>query len=64
MADAALSPAERYAAARALQSLPRLRAFRDGLTIELDPFQQAACAALMASGTRPAQLRCISSNAA
>ncbi len=46
MGDTELSPAERYAAARALQSMPRLRSFRDGLTIELDPFQQAACAAL------------------
>ncbi|MBX9718981.1 MAG: DEAD/DEAH box helicase, partial [Microbacteriaceae bacterium] len=44
--DDAPSPAERYAAQRELRSLPRLRAFRDGLTIELDPFQHAACAAL------------------
>ena len=46
MTDPAPSPAERYAAQRELRSLPRLRAFRDGLTIELDPFQHAACAAL------------------
>lgn len=44
--DSGASYAERYAAQRELRSLPRLRAFRDGLTIELDPFQHAACAAL------------------
>lgn len=44
--EAGPSHAERYAAQRALQRLPRLRAFRDTLSIELDPFQQAACAAL------------------
>ena len=44
--DAGPSPAERFAAQRELRSLPRLRAFRDGLTIELDPFQHAACVAL------------------
>ena len=40
------TPAERFAAARTLRGLPRLRAFRDGLTIDLDPFQLAACQAL------------------
>ena len=40
------SPAERFAAARALREHPRLRAFRDQLTFDLDPFQQAACAVL------------------
>ena len=30
------TPAERYAAARTLRGLPRLRAFRDGLAIDLD----------------------------
>ncbi len=46
MSDTLPSPAERFAAQRELRALPRLRAFRDGLTIELDPFQHAACAAL------------------
>ena len=40
------TPAERFAAARTLRGLPRLRAFRDGLAIDLDPFQLAACQAL------------------
>ena len=46
MVDDSKSHAERYAEARALRGLPRLRAFRDGLTIDLDPFQLAACTAL------------------
>lgn len=46
MAELQPSPAERFEAARALRELPRLRAFRDGLTIELDPFQHAGCVAL------------------
>lgn len=40
------SPAERFAAARALREHPRLKAFRDQLVFDLDPFQQAACAVL------------------
>ncbi|BAU32396.1 DEAD/DEAH box helicase [Microcella alkaliphila] len=40
------SPAERYEEARALRQLPRLRAFRDQLTFDLDPFQAAACRTL------------------
>ncbi len=46
MADEGKSHAERFAEARALRGLPRLRAFRDGLSIELDPFQLSACTAL------------------
>ena len=46
MADDGKSHAERFAEARALRGLPRLRAFRDGLTIDLDPFQLTACTAL------------------
>jgi ATP-dependent RNA helicase HelY len=40
------SPAERFAAARALREHPRLAAFRHQLSFDLDPFQQAACAVL------------------
>jgi len=42
----ALSPAERFEQARAMRSLPRLSAFRDQLTFDLDPFQIAACRTL------------------
>jgi len=42
------SPAERYAAARARDRSPVLRAFADGLAHDLDPFQRQACAALEA----------------
>jgi ATP-dependent RNA helicase HelY len=44
--DLGATHAERFAAQRELRSLPRLQAFRDGLSIELDPFQHAACVAL------------------
>lgn len=44
--DLGTTHAERFAAQRQLRSLPRLQAFRDGLSIELDPFQHAACIAL------------------
>jgi ATP-dependent RNA helicase HelY len=40
------SPAERYEHARALRALPRLRAFREQLAFDLDPFQGAACRTL------------------
>ena len=36
----ALSPAERFEQARAMRSLPRLSAFRDQLTFDLDPFRR------------------------
>ncbi|HET8957762.1 MAG TPA: DEAD/DEAH box helicase, partial [Microcella sp.] len=42
----ALSPAERFEQARAMRSLPRLSAFRDQLSFDLDPFQLAACRTL------------------
>jgi ATP-dependent RNA helicase HelY len=38
-----LSPAERFAAAKARKSLPILDAFTDRLAIDLDPFQREAC---------------------
>jgi ATP-dependent RNA helicase HelY len=40
------SPAEAFAAARALREHPRLRSFREQLAFDLDPFQQTACAVL------------------
>ena len=40
------SPAERFSASRARASQPVLRAFRDGLRFDLDPFQAEACASL------------------
>ncbi|MET0975417.1 MAG: DEAD/DEAH box helicase [Leifsonia sp.] len=40
------SPAERYAAFKATAHLPRLEAFRAGLTFDLDAFQRASCAEL------------------
>ncbi|MBN9606798.1 MAG: DEAD/DEAH box helicase [Actinomycetales bacterium] len=47
MADeVALSPAERFAAARARRGTPELDAFRDRHEFPLDPFQEAACRAL------------------
>jgi ATP-dependent RNA helicase HelY len=45
MSDA-LSPAERYAASRRRTAL--VREFRDGLSFDLDPFQEAACERLEA----------------
>jgi ATP-dependent RNA helicase HelY len=44
----ALSPAERYAAAKAKRGTPRLQEFRDKLAFDLDPFQFDACQALEA----------------
>lgn len=46
--SAELSPAERYAAAKAKRGTPRLQEFRDGLTFDLDPFQVEACQSLEA----------------
>lgn len=42
------SPAERYAAAKAKRSTPRLQDFRERLTFDLDPFQVEACQSLEA----------------
>ena len=42
------SPAERYAAAKARRSAPRLQGFRDRLAFDLDPFQLEACRSLEA----------------
>ncbi len=44
MAD--LSPAERFAASRSRNELPRLEAFRAHQGFDLDPFQLAACESL------------------
>lgn len=41
-----LSPAERYAAAKAQRGAPRLQEFRDRQQFDLDPFQLEACRAL------------------
>ena len=41
-----LSPAERFAASRSRESLPRLDSFLRNLAFDLDPFQLASCAAL------------------
>jgi len=46
--DAVLSPAERYAAAKARRKAPRLQEFRERLAFDLDPFQLEACQALEA----------------
>jgi ATP-dependent RNA helicase HelY len=46
--SAELSPAERYAAAKARRGAPRLQEFRDRLTFDLDPFQLEACQSLEA----------------
>ena len=43
-----LSPAERYAAAKAKRGTPRLQEFRDRLSFDLDPFQLEACRSLEA----------------
>ena len=43
-----LSPAERYAASRNRSAQPRLEAFREQLSFDLDPFQSASCASLEA----------------
>jgi ATP-dependent RNA helicase HelY len=43
-----LSPAERYAAAKAKRGTPRLQEFRDRLAFDLDPFQLDACQSLEA----------------
>jgi len=40
------SPAERFAASRTRQSTPKLQAFRDSLSFDLDPFQIESCSAL------------------
>lgn len=40
------SPAERFAESRVQRQTPKLRAFRDGLAFDLDPFQIESCAAL------------------
>ncbi len=44
----ALSPAERYAAAKARRGAPRLQDFRDRQQFDLDPFQLEACQSLEA----------------
>ena len=43
-----LSPAERYAAARARRGTPQLEEFRSRLSFDLDPFQLEACRVLEA----------------
>ena len=46
-----LSPAERFAAAKARQKTPRLQDFRDRLAFDLDPFQLEACQSLEAGNS-------------
>jgi len=41
-----LSPSERYAASKQRSSHPKLEAFVESLSIDLDPFQREACAVL------------------